>query len=209
MKLLKLNAEIDSLKAENESLKSQVKELGELPCDSDQEYKAEVQKMLLENEPNIPNKQSEERSEGELDTKQELLACQNECKALRDQIQKQDNEFEQMQDELVNTQVQYNLAQDEIQKLKDQVTDLTLDLQLATQQQEDLEKANDVMAKDLRALSEDKLQLNQAVTSLQQLKDAILDECAEAKGEIARINEQIKGYGEGAEGVEEMHKKLM
>lgn len=110
MKLLKLNAEIDSLKAENESLKSQVKELGELPCDSDQEYKAEVQKMLLENEPNIPNKQSEERSEGELDTKQELLACQNECKALRDQIQKQDNEFEQMQDELVNTQVQYNLA---------------------------------------------------------------------------------------------------
>lgn len=65
------------------------------------------------------------------------------------------------------------------------------------------------MAKDLRALSEDKIQLNQAVCSLQQLKDAILDECAEAKGEIARINEQIKGYGEGAEGVEEMHKKLM
>lgn len=54
------------------------------------------------------------------------------------------------------------------------------------------------MAKDLRALSEDKLQLNQAVNSLQQLKDAILDECAEAKGEIARINEQIKDYGEGA-----------
>lgn len=42
MELLKLNSEIDSLKAENESLKSQVKELGELPCESDQEYKAEV-----------------------------------------------------------------------------------------------------------------------------------------------------------------------
>ena len=40
------------------------------------------------------------------------------------------------------------------------------------------------------------------------MKIVILDECATVKGEFARINESVKKYGKGAEGVEEMHKRL-
>ncbi|CAL6018730.1 Hypothetical_protein [Hexamita inflata] len=117
-------------------------------------------------------------------------------------------DYDKVQDDFINLQVQVELKDEQILQLTQKQSDLSFEIEMLQGQIIELQQVNQLIREDTDSLSNDKLLLEEKLYNALKTKDNILDELAEAKSELFRINKCLEGFGENLTGVQKVLKQL-
>ncbi|CAL6070518.1 Ankyrin_repeat-containing protein [Hexamita inflata] len=117
-------------------------------------------------------------------------------------------DYDKVQDDFINLQVQVELKDEQILQLNQKQSDLSFEIEMLQGQIIELQQVNQLIREDTDSLSNDKLLLEEKLYNALKTKDNILDELAEAKSELFRINQSLEGFGENLTGVQKVLKQL-